>query len=169
MEIDYKKRVTMDSSAFVLLSDYVPAILQEIRYYSTYNFIGDRIDGYEDPCAILTADADGGWRYEARELKDEYLPEGFQDFSRDWFTGIARDKVRASLSDGTEEELDEMADFAARFHAAAFSGSLRKGDETWSRDPAFQLWGKRPEASFGQYLRLLMAEASEDPLHAERE
>ena len=57
MEIDYKKRVTMDSSAFVLLSDYVPAILQEIRYYSTYNFIGDRIDGYEDPCAILTADA----------------------------------------------------------------------------------------------------------------
>ena len=119
--------------------------------------------------AILTADTDGEWRYEARELKDEYLPEGFQDFSRDWFTGIARDKVRASLSDGTEEELDEMADFAARFHAAAFSGSLRKGDETWSRDPAFQLWGKRPEASFGQYLRLLMAEASEDPLHAERE
>ena len=47
----------MDPSGFVLLSDYVPGIIQEIRYYSTYNFIGDRIDGYEEPCAILTVDA----------------------------------------------------------------------------------------------------------------
>lgn len=57
MAIDYEKQVTMDSSGFVLLADYVPAIIQEIRYYSTYNFIGDRIDGYEEPCAILTREA----------------------------------------------------------------------------------------------------------------
>ena len=31
--------------------------MQEIRYYSTYNFIGERIDGYEEPCAILTKQA----------------------------------------------------------------------------------------------------------------
>ena len=47
----------MDPSAFVLLADYVPAIVQEIRYYSTYNFIGERIDGYEEPCAIITKQA----------------------------------------------------------------------------------------------------------------
>ena len=47
----------MDSSGFVLLSDYVPGIVQEIRYFSTYNFVGDRIDGYEEPCAILTKEA----------------------------------------------------------------------------------------------------------------
>ena len=57
MEADFKKKVTMDPSAFVVLADYVPAIIQEIRYYSTYNFIGDRIDGYEEPCAILTMEA----------------------------------------------------------------------------------------------------------------
>ena len=57
MAVDFKKIVTMDSSAFVVLADYVPAIIQEIRYYSTYNFIGDRIDGYEEPCAILTMEA----------------------------------------------------------------------------------------------------------------
>ena len=57
MEADFKKKVTMNPSAFVLLADYVPAIIQEIRYYSTYNFIGDRIDGYEEPCAILTMEA----------------------------------------------------------------------------------------------------------------
>ena len=47
----------MDPSGFVLLADYVPQIVQEIRYYSTYNFVGDRIDGYEEPCALLTIEA----------------------------------------------------------------------------------------------------------------
>ena len=34
--MDYKGKVTMDSSGFVLLADFVLAIIQEIRYYSTY-------------------------------------------------------------------------------------------------------------------------------------
>ena len=55
--MDFEKQVTMDPSGFVLLADYVPGIVQEIRYYSTYNFIGDRIDGYEEPCALLTVEA----------------------------------------------------------------------------------------------------------------
>ncbi len=55
--MDYKHAVTMDPSGFVLLADYIPGVIQEIRYYSTYNFIGDRIDGYEEPCALLTVEA----------------------------------------------------------------------------------------------------------------
>ena len=64
----------MDPSGFVVLSDMVPGILQEIRYYSTYNFIGDRIDGYEEPCALLTIEA-------ARALKsvsNEMLVQGYR-------------------------------------------------------------------------------------------
>jgi D-alanyl-D-alanine dipeptidase len=64
----------MDPSGFVLLSDFIPAIVQEIRYYSTYNFIGDRIDGYEEPCALLTIEA-------ARALKsvsNEMLVQGYR-------------------------------------------------------------------------------------------
>ena len=70
MPIDYTK----DTSGFTLLSDYVPQIIQEIRYFSTYNFIGDRIDGYEEPCAILTKAA-------ARALKDvsnEMIVRGYR-------------------------------------------------------------------------------------------
>ena len=52
-----KNDVTADPSGFVILGDYVPGIVQEIRYHSTYNFIGDRIDGYEEPCALLTIEA----------------------------------------------------------------------------------------------------------------
>ena len=55
--MDYRQKVTMDSSGFVQLADYVPGIIQEIRYYTTYNFVGDRIDGYEDPVALLTVEA----------------------------------------------------------------------------------------------------------------
>ena len=54
---DFQKRAEADASGFVLLSDYVPGIVQEIRYFSTYNFVGDRIDGYEAPVALLTKEA----------------------------------------------------------------------------------------------------------------
>ncbi|MCR5758451.1 MAG: hypothetical protein K6F95_11165, partial [Selenomonas sp.] len=46
-----------DSSGFVVLADVVPDIIQEIRYYSTYNFVGDRIDGYNEPIALMTKEA----------------------------------------------------------------------------------------------------------------
>ncbi|MBP3737050.1 MAG: M15 family metallopeptidase [Lachnospiraceae bacterium] len=58
----------MDSSGFVMLADYVPRIIQEIRYHSSYNFIGERIDGYEEPCAILSLDAARALKSAANEL-----------------------------------------------------------------------------------------------------
>lgn len=54
---EYIKNTESDPSDFVVLSDFIPNILLDIRYYSTYNFIGDRIDGYEEPCALLTKEA----------------------------------------------------------------------------------------------------------------
>ncbi len=51
------EKLPMDSSCFVVLADFIPHIVQEIRYYSTYNFVGERIDGYEEPCALLTKEA----------------------------------------------------------------------------------------------------------------
>ncbi len=73
MRAEYKSE-TADTSGFVLLADFVPQIVQEIRYYSTYNFIGDRIDGYEEPCALLTKEA-------ARALKSvaaEVMVQGYR-------------------------------------------------------------------------------------------
>ena len=58
-----------DSSGFVLLSDVVPDIIQEIRYYSTYNFVGDRIDGYEEPCALMTREAAGALKAVSDDVK----------------------------------------------------------------------------------------------------
>ena len=58
----------MDSSGFVVLGDYVKYMIQEIRYHSAYNFIGERIDGYEEPCALLTIDAARALKNAANEL-----------------------------------------------------------------------------------------------------
>ena len=74
MRTEYKDDVTMDPSGFVILGDFIPQIVQEIRYYSTYNFIGDRIDGYEEPIALLTKEA-------ARALKgvsNEMMVRGYR-------------------------------------------------------------------------------------------
>ena len=58
----------MDASDFVVLADYVPSIVQEIRYHSTYNFIGDRIDGYEEPVALCTRECARALKGVASEL-----------------------------------------------------------------------------------------------------
>jgi len=46
-----------DTSQFVTITDVVPDVILEIRYYGTYNFVGTRIDGYEEPTALLTKQA----------------------------------------------------------------------------------------------------------------
>ena len=63
-----------DSSDFVLLSEAVPDAILEIRYYSTYNFVGDRINGYEEPLAMLTAEAADA----LREVSDELMGMGYR-------------------------------------------------------------------------------------------
>ena len=66
--MDYKKSVTMDPSGFVVLADFVPGIVQEIRYYTTYNFVGERVDGYEEPVALLTKEAARALKSVANEV-----------------------------------------------------------------------------------------------------
>ncbi|MBO7666276.1 MAG: M15 family metallopeptidase [Clostridia bacterium] len=68
MNVENRNDIRYDPSGFVPLGDFVPQAIQEIRYYSTYNFIGERIDGYEQPCALLTAEAARALKSAANEL-----------------------------------------------------------------------------------------------------
>ena len=52
--------ISKDPSGFVNIADVVRDVILEIRYYSTYNFTGERIDGYEQPVALLTKEL-GTW------------------------------------------------------------------------------------------------------------
>ncbi|MFF4906658.1 M15 family metallopeptidase [Streptomyces sp. NPDC001260] len=42
---------------FVALRTVDPTILQEMRYFTPHNFVGERIDGYDQPICILTRQA----------------------------------------------------------------------------------------------------------------
>ena len=63
-----------DSSDFVLLAEAVPDAILEIRYYGTYNFVGDRIDGYEEPVALLTKEAAAA----LKAVSDEAMSMGYR-------------------------------------------------------------------------------------------
>ena len=63
-----------NSEGFVLVAEAVPDVIQEIRYYSTYNFVGERIDGYEEPCALLTREAAEA----LRKVSDAMMAQGYR-------------------------------------------------------------------------------------------
>ena len=67
-------KLSNDASDFVLISEAVPDVILEIRYYSTYNFVGKRIDGYEEPLAFLTKEAAAA----LKQASDELVAKGYR-------------------------------------------------------------------------------------------
>ena len=66
--------ISNDASDFVLLSEAVPDAILEIRYYSTYNFVGQRVKGYEQPVALLTKEAASA----LKEVSDDLVERGYR-------------------------------------------------------------------------------------------
>ncbi|MCL2502378.1 MAG: M15 family metallopeptidase [Bacteroidales bacterium] len=66
---------------FVYISDLIPDVLLDIRYYSTYNFVGARVDGYCAPTAVLSAEAAQALKKVSDELKAQgYLLKIFDAY-----------------------------------------------------------------------------------------
>jgi D-alanyl-D-alanine dipeptidase len=66
--------LSYDASGFVLLSEAVPDAILEMRYYSTFNFVGERIDGYEEPVALLTREAAAA----LKKVSDDLASKGYR-------------------------------------------------------------------------------------------
>ena len=64
----------MDPTGFVELSLVAPDVILDIRYYSTYNFVGERIDGYSEPVALVTAET----AVALRVVSDELAEKGYR-------------------------------------------------------------------------------------------
>ena len=63
-----------DTHGFVSVGEVIPDVLLDIRYYSSFNFIGERIDGYEEPAALLTREA----AQALKEASNEAMEQGFR-------------------------------------------------------------------------------------------
>ena len=63
-----------DPSGFVVLTDVVPDVLLEMRYYSAFNFVGTRVDGYEEPIALITREA----AQALKAVSDEAMTLGYR-------------------------------------------------------------------------------------------
>ncbi len=74
MKPDKKVMEQTDASGFVLVSDVIPDAVLDIRYYSTFNFLGERVDGYEEPVALLTKEAADA----LKEVSDEAISMGYR-------------------------------------------------------------------------------------------
>ena len=59
---------------FVSLTEAVPDAILEIRYFSTYNFVGTRIDGYLAPTALMAKEAADS----LRAVSDEVVKLGYR-------------------------------------------------------------------------------------------
>ena len=88
---------------FVLVGEAIPDVIQEIRYYSSYNFVGERVDGYEAPVALLTREAAEALKLvnadmRARGLRlviyDGYRPQRAVDHFVRWAEDLAADSMK---------------------------------------------------------------------------
>lgn len=105
---------TMDRSDFVLITDVVPDAILEIRYYSTYNFVGERIDGYEAPIALMTRQAADSLKVISDELKaqgyrlkiwDAYRPQRAVNHFIRWAENVQDTAMKAVFYPMVEKSL----------------------------------------------------------------
>ena len=89
---------------FVSIPEAVPDAILEIRYFSTYNFVGERIDGYLAPTALLTRAAADSLRAVSNDLMrmgyrikiyDAYRPQMAVDHFVRWAADLKDARMKS--------------------------------------------------------------------------
>ena len=109
-------------NGFVSLAEAVPDVILEIRYYSTYNFVGERVDGYERPCALITKEAAAALKAASDDcvkrgyrlkIYDAYRPQRAVSHFMRW----AKDTKDTRMKDAFYPNLDKSVLFAQGYIA----------------------------------------------------
>ncbi len=91
---------------FVVLHDVDPTIRYDIRYFGRHNFVGERIDGYQQPQCILTRQAATALRAAQRTLLrqgytlkvyDCYRPQRAVDHFVRWARDLDDERMKAEF------------------------------------------------------------------------
>lgn len=118
-----------DPSGFVSIGEAIPDVLLDIRYYSTYNFVGARVDGYEQPVALLTREAADALKRVSDDMRaqglrlviyDAYRPQRAVDHFVRWAEDVADVSMKPVFYPGVDK-----ADLFDRGFIAKRSGHSR--------------------------------------------
>ncbi|MFI8348580.1 M15 family metallopeptidase [Streptomyces sp. NPDC085596] len=91
---------------FVALSTVDPTIIQEMRYFTPHNFVGERIDGYQQPICVLTRPAAQALHQAQRQLLrqgyslkvyDCYRPQRAVDHFVRWAEDLDDETMKAEF------------------------------------------------------------------------
>jgi D-alanyl-D-alanine dipeptidase len=91
--LDSQARAQLMPANFVYLRDIIPDIVEDVRYFSADNFVGEPIPGYEAACLLITTEAASALQKVQRHLQhaglglkvfDAYRPMRAVNFFRKW-------------------------------------------------------------------------------------
>ncbi|MDI4646109.1 M15 family metallopeptidase [Cohnella hashimotonis] len=97
---------------FVYLDEVIPAAEYDIRYYSEYNFVGARVDGYKAPYAVMTQQAAKALKAVGDDLADKgyklviydaYRPQKAVDHFIRWSKNPKDQKTKAIFYPDTDK------------------------------------------------------------------
>ena len=157
----------MEQTKFVLLADHIPDVILDMHYYSTYNFVGARIDGYEEPVAILTREAADALKEASDHLVtldyrlkifDAYRPQRAVDHFVRWAEDLEDTKMKQYFYPKIDKETLFDVGFIA-LNSGHSRGStvdltlvdMKSGKEVDMGSP-FDYFGKRSKPDFVKHL-----------------
>ena len=121
----------LDASGFVPVTRLVPDAVQEIRYHTTFNFVGAQIDGYDEPLALMTYEAASALRRASDaavkrgyrlKIFDAYRPRRAVDHFLRWLDDPGDLRMKPYFYPNMDKSLLIERDFIAR-HSGHCRGS----------------------------------------------
>lgn len=115
-----------DASGFVNIKEIIPEAQIELRYATDHNFVGERINGYEEEIALMTKEAAAALLGACHDLKelgytikifDAYRPQSAVDHFVSWSTDYNDQRMKNEFY----PELDKSLLFSNGY-IAAYSG-----------------------------------------------
>lgn len=103
---------SVSAFGFVVLAEEIPDVISEIRYYTTYNFVGERITGYNKPVALVTKECADALRNVNRELLalgyrmkiyDTYRPQRAVDHFVRWAEDLDDTRMKPFFYPGVDK------------------------------------------------------------------
>ena len=98
---------------FVEVKAVIPDLIQEIRYFTDHNFVGRRIEGYQDSVALMTREGAEALKKAADELRekgyrikiyDAYRPDEAVQHFRRWVGDMKDQKMKDEFYPEVDKE-----------------------------------------------------------------